>query len=142
MQSSNGVVGRLSSRNVYVGGDRGRVLVVDDNEHGAQAIGARLDADGFEVKVALGAVQALEVLREWVPHIILLDINMPEFDGFAVASVIRKIGATSHLGIIAMTGYDENELRSRGSLSEFDGYFRRCESDDNLRILLDDILVR
>lgn len=72
------VVGRLSPRKVRIEGPNGRVLVVDDNEHGARATGARLDADGFDVKVALGGVQALEILGEWMPHIVLLDINMPE----------------------------------------------------------------
>lgn len=136
------VVGRLSPRKVRIEGPNGRVLVVDDNEHGARATDARLDADGFDVKVALGGVQALEILGEWMPHIVLLDINMPEFDGFAVASMIRKIGAISHLGIIAMTGFDENELRSRGSLSVFDGYFRRGERDDHLTALIEDMLIR
>nr|WP_306806046.1 response regulator [Caballeronia sp. BR00000012568055] len=138
----NSLAGRFSSRTVRVENDIARVLVVDDNESGARATGARLAADGYAVETALGGIQALEVLQDWTPHIILLDINMPEFDGFDVAAMVRKIGAISHVGIIAMTGYDEYELRKRGSLAAFDGFFRRGECDDQLITLLEAMLDR
>ncbi|WP_244831461.1 MULTISPECIES: response regulator [unclassified Caballeronia] len=136
----NAIAGRLSTRKVHTSAQKARVLVVDDNQHGACATSALLDADGFHVRTAFSGVEAIEILQDWMPHVILLDINMPEFDGFAVASVIRSIGATSDLGIIAMTGYDEAELRLRGSLDAFDGYFRRGDSELNLVALLEDIV--
>jgi two-component system, OmpR family, response regulator len=142
IQPDSHVDGRFSSRTVRVESDIARVLVVDDNESGARATGARLAADGYAVEIASGGIQALEILQDWTPHIILLDINMPEFDGFDVAAMVRKIGAISHVGIIAMTGYDEYELRKRGSLAAFDGFFRRGESDDKLIALLEAMLVR
>jgi two-component system, OmpR family, response regulator len=119
-----------------------RALVVDDNELGAIATSALLAAEGFESKTALGGLAAVEMLEHWLPDIILLDITMPEFDGFAVASVVRAIGATSDLGIIAMTGLDESAFRSRGPIGAFDGFFRRAESERTLLALIDDILVR
>ncbi len=141
-QRSSPIQGRLSKRRVKISEKMARLLVVDDNKHGAHATSARLEADGFDVKVAYGGIQAMDVLRVWIPHIVLLDINMPEFNGFAVASMIRAIISTSHIGIIAMTGYDEATLRRQGSLDAFDGYFRRADNESDLMALIVDILDR
>ena len=62
---------------------RRRVLVVDDDPQVRDMLVLALDAEGFEVQAAEDGRRALELLAEWRPHLILLDLMMPELDGWA-----------------------------------------------------------
>jgi hypothetical protein len=73
-------------------------LVVDDTRANAEALAASLAIDGFATRFALGGVDALQQLNPWQPHIFVLDITMPEHNGFAVARVLRRISAAYFFG--------------------------------------------
>jgi CheY-like chemotaxis protein len=102
-----------------------RILVVDDHAHSAEALAAALSADGFETRVALSGVDALHAVEQWSPHIIVLDISMPEHDGFATARVLRRIAQTRDAGIIAFTALGEELVRKQGLHAGFDGYCQK-----------------
>lgn len=90
----------------------GRVLVVDDNEDAAELLGARLTRWGCEVAVAYDGAQALEVAREFHPDVALLDVGLPDMDGYEVARRLRELPELAHLGLIALTGYGlERDVR-------------------------------
>jgi hypothetical protein len=67
-----------------------RVLVVDDNADSADSIAAILETSGHEVQVAHSAQQALEMAVEYQPDIMLLDIGLPDMDGYEVAKHLRQ----------------------------------------------------
>jgi CheY-like chemotaxis protein len=67
-----------------------RVLVVDDNADSADSIAAILETSGHEVKVAYSAQRALEMALEYQPDIMLLDIGLPDMDGYEVAKHLRQ----------------------------------------------------
>jgi two-component system, OmpR family, response regulator len=99
-----------------------RILVVDDTRANAEALAASLAIDGFATRFALGGVDALQQLNPWQPHIFVLDITMPEHNGFAVARVLRRISSGRDAGIIAFTVLGKDEFAALGPAADFDGY--------------------
>jgi CheY-like chemotaxis protein len=114
-----------TNRSVEVDLQQWRILVVDDHAHSAEALAAALSADGFDTRVALSGVDALHAVEQWSPHIIVLDISMPEHDGFATARVFRRIAQTRDAGIIAFTALGEELVRTQGLHAGFDGYCQK-----------------
>ncbi len=70
-------------------------------------------------------MDALQAIDGWVPHVVVLDISMPEHDGFATARVLRRISPTRNAGIIAFTALGEDYVRSKGVHAGFDGYCQK-----------------
>ena len=90
-----------TNRNVNPDAAQWRILVVDDNAASAEGLAAALTADGCDARYVLSGVDALQAIDGWVPHVVVLDISMPEHDGFATARVLRRISPTRNAGIIA-----------------------------------------
>ena len=90
-----------------------RILVVDDNESAANALQRLLQHYGHQVETAYGGKQALQMIEAFQPHFVLLDIGMPDMDGYAVARKIRSqdLGMT----IVALSGYgqESDKLQSK-----------------------------
>ena len=70
--------------------DRRRILVVDDEERMVRFIRMNLEHDGFQVSEAFNGKQAIQRLRDINPDLILLDVMMPDIDGFEVLETIRE----------------------------------------------------
>ena len=100
-----------------------RVLVVDDNVDAAESTAAFLRLEGHEVKAVHDGLQALASLKVFDPHVVVLDIGLPGLDGYAVARQLRERGDTSHVLLIALTGYGQKEDRARAAESGFDYHF-------------------
>jgi|GEM_PF-523898 len=114
-----------TSRNVDADHEQWRILVVDDNAASAEGLAAALNADGCDTRFALSGVDALQAIDGWVPHVVVLDISMPEHDGFATARVLRRISPTRNAGIIAFTALGEDYVRLKGVHAGFDGYCQK-----------------
>ena len=71
------------------GGSRRRILVVDDEPRMTRFIRLNLEHDGFHVSEATTGTQALEQLRDQLPDMVLLDVLMPDIDGFETLTLIR-----------------------------------------------------
>jgi DNA-binding response OmpR family regulator len=90
---------------------RRRVLVVDDEPRMIHFIRLNLEHDGFEVTEAASGTEALEVLRDTLPDLVLLDVMMPDLDGFETLELIREI---SNVPVIMLTAKGEEDDRVRG----------------------------
>jgi DNA-binding response OmpR family regulator len=88
-----------------------RILAVDDEQRMARFIRLNLEHDGFRVVEAYSGQQALDRLRTALPDLILLDVMLPDFDGFEVLKMIRGI---STVPVIMVTAKGEEEERVRG----------------------------
>jgi len=88
-----------------------RILVVDDEERMVRFIHLNLEHDGFRVIDAFNGSQALERLRTSMPDLVILDIMMPDIDGFEVLKTIREF---SKVPVIMLTAKSEEEDRVRG----------------------------
>jgi PAS domain S-box-containing protein len=99
-----------------------RVLVVDDNLDQAQSAALLLRASGHEVRVAFSGTTALEVALEFQPNVVLLDIGLPEMDGYEVAQHLRQNPQTKHVCLVALTGYGQDTDRQRSAAVGFDAH--------------------
>jgi signal transduction histidine kinase len=88
-----------------------RVLVVDDIADSADTLAMRLRLAGHEVRVAYRGHDALRIVAEFGPEIVLLDIGLPEMDGYTVAREIRKLPGSEGIVLVALTGYDQSNAR-------------------------------
>lgn len=89
--------------------NRGVVLVVDDNEGNRDVLSRRLLRDGCDVMLAEGGRQALRMARRYNFDLILLDLMMPEMDGFAVLAELKKSQELQQLPVIMISAMDEVE---------------------------------
>jgi DNA-binding response OmpR family regulator len=83
------------------------ILAVDDNPKNLQFLGKLLSNNGFEVAMAQSGQQALNFMRKNEPDLILLDIMMPEMDGYTVCKKIKANLATRHIPVIFLTAKTE-----------------------------------
>ena len=97
-----------------------RVLVVDDNKDTADVQAALLQHSGYQVRTAYDGMKAVETAAAFQPHVILLDIGLPEIDGYEVAWRIREDESLRHIVLIAMTGYGQAEDVRRSQAAGFD----------------------
>jgi len=86
---------------------KAKILVVDDNEKNVELLEAILLAAGFEVLKAYDGKQAIEMAGKERPGLVLLDIMMPQLDGFQVCQILRKDSQNAGLPIIMVTAKDK-----------------------------------
>lgn len=97
-----------------------RLLVVDDNEDAAMTLSRLLEHAGYEVRQAYNGPEALRAAAEFRPNAVLLDIGLPDLDGYEVARRLRADPAFEGLVIIALSGYCQEEDRRRSREAGFD----------------------
>jgi signal transduction histidine kinase/ActR/RegA family two-component response regulator len=119
-----------------------RVLVVDDNRDAADSLGVLLDHLGYEVEVAHDGATALRCVETFRPALVLLDIGMPEMDGFEVARRLRLQSRWQDLVLVALTGWGQEEDRQRTQAAGFDHHLVKPTDLDTLQRLLADIAGR
>ncbi len=113
-----------------------RVLLIDDNVQAAETLGVILRYWGYEVRVAFGGPAGLDAAADFLPGLILLDINMPEMNGFDVVREVRRRPELAGLTVISLTGDDiPASLRPRGA-GGFDHHLSKPLNLDALERLL------
>lgn len=88
-----------------------KVLVVDDEERMARFIRLNLEHDGFQVVETYKGMQAVQALRDAMPDVVLLDVMLPDVDGFEVLEMIREV---SNVPVIMLTAKSEEDDRVKG----------------------------
>lgn len=97
-----------------------RILIVDDNADAADSLAVLLRLQGHEVTVAHDGLAALDIARANRPALILLDIGMPDMDGYEVARRLRGMAGLEHTVLAALTGWGQQEDRRRSRAAGFD----------------------
>ncbi len=99
-----------------------RILIVDDNQDAAEALGAALEMLGHTVVLAHDGPSALEVVGDASPSIALLDIGLPVMDGYQLAGLLRADPRLAGLRLIAITGYGLADDRRRTLAAGFEAH--------------------
>jgi CheY-like chemotaxis protein len=113
-----------------------KVLIAEDNAVNRELLRELLEARGYTVAEACDGKEALRMIEESHPDILLLDIGMPVLDGFAVARKIRENPSLAALPILAITAYAMQGDRENVLNSGFDGYLSKPV---NARALADEL---
>jgi CheY-like chemotaxis protein/two-component sensor histidine kinase len=113
-----------------------RVLVVDDNRDSADTTTAILRLLGNEVEAAYSGPGAIELAKHFHPNVVLLDIAMPDMDGFETLKRMRRVPGLERIFAMAMTGYGTQEDKRRTLDAGFDAHLTKPVELDALVSLL------
>ncbi len=101
------------------------ILVVDDHPLNLKLASLLLTVEGHEVRTAIDAAAALNILESFMPRLILMDVQMPRMDGLELTRLLKANPVRSKIIIVAMTSYamkgDEEKFRAAGC----DGYLAK-----------------
>jgi two-component system, cell cycle response regulator DivK len=122
--------------------DNATILYIEDNSDNRKLVRRVLNAEGFSVMEAENAAQALKQLEASVPNLILMDINMPDMDGYTLTAKIRSMPAYSKIPIIAMTANVMRGDRERTLEAGCDGYIQKPIDIDILSQQIERFLTR
>jgi CheY-like chemotaxis protein len=117
------------------------ILVVDDNEDSLQALRALLELNRHSVHCASSGADALQLAAEHSPEVAILDIGMPDMDGYELARRLRS-QVTGRLMLIALTGWSHPDDRERALTAGFDHHFTKPVDFDQLENLMRDVASR
>ena len=113
---------------------KGRILVVEDDNDISNMLKIYFSAQGYDVTVAARGNDALERTRKQLPNVIVLDIMLPDIDGYEVCTRLRRNLRTSHVPIIFLTQKDERSDRIAGLELGADDYITKPFDIEELRL--------
>ncbi len=119
-----------------------RLLIVEDDQDIANMLKIYFASQGYEVDLALRGEVALEKTRQRLPHLIVLDIMLPDIDGYEVCERLRTSPRTSHVPIIFLTQKDERSDRLRGLELGADDYITKPFDIEELRLRVQNAIAR
>lgn len=104
-----------------------RILVADDRAENRRLLGQLLSMAGFEVKEAANGNQAIELWHQWRPHLIWMDLRMPELDGWDAMRYIKRLARAQQqfVVIVALTASAFQDEESEAIAAGFDGFVRK-----------------
>jgi CheY-like chemotaxis protein/two-component sensor histidine kinase len=109
------------------------ILIADDNVDAAASLAMLLELTGNAVLVTHSGADAIAAARQHHPSIVILDIGMPEVDGYQVAAALRREAGGSELLLIALTGWGQTEDKQRALQAGFDFHFTKPVDLDAIR---------
>ncbi|QDG54954.1 sigma-54-dependent Fis family transcriptional regulator [Persicimonas caeni] len=120
--------------------DRGRILIVDDEQHAREALAVLLEEDGYDVRDAPDGFKALGVLRDWECDILVTDLRMPVMDGLTLIKKARE--EFPELTCLVMTAFGSVENAVEAMKSGADDYLTKPLNFDAVEIVIDRALER
>lgn len=113
-----------------------QLLVVDDNEDAAQTLGFLLEALGHQVAVAFTGSEGLRLARELPPALAILDIGLPDMDGYELARQFRAAPALAGSTLVALTGYGQPKDKEAAMHAGFDHHLVKPLAIDALLAII------
>jgi two-component system cell cycle response regulator DivK len=122
--------------------NRGIILYVEDNPDNRMLVRRILGSEGYTVHEAANATKALEMLETLRPDIILMDINMPEMDGYTLTARIRALPNMGTVPIVALTANVMKGDRERSLEAGCDGYIQKPIDIDTIATQVERFMKR
>jgi two-component system cell cycle response regulator DivK len=119
-----------------------KILVAEDNPASSELIREVLSGRGYEIIEACDGRQALQKIEETEPDLVLLDIQLPILDGFAVLSQLRQNPRFANLCVVAVTANVMKEDREKGLRAGFDAYIGKPIDAAALRLQVEQLLLK
>lgn len=113
-----------------------RVLVVDDEPDLVTIVSALLEAEGYEVEAASDGIEAIESAQATPPDLILMDVMMPEMNGYQACRLLKNNPLTRHIPVIMLTAKAYQSDRYQGMDSGADEYLTKPYEDDRVIALV------
>lgn len=123
-------------------GVRYSIVVADDNLDAAESLGLWLKLKGHKVTVQHDGRAALESAEQERPAVLLLDIGMPELNGYEVARGVRKKDWGQDMVLIAVTGWDTENDRRQSAAAGFDAHLAKPVDLKALAVLMQELVER
>jgi CheY-like chemotaxis protein len=101
------------------------ILIVDDNPSNTKLLAFLLTARGYEIRTAASADEAIAVLAQWKPRLILMDIQLPGMDGLTLTRQLKADPATRDIAIVAATAYAMKGDQQRALAAGCNGYLTK-----------------
>ncbi|MBN1794631.1 MAG: response regulator [Candidatus Omnitrophica bacterium] len=117
-----------------------RILIIDDSPTVREKISSLLAEEGYEVFAEGNAAKAIESIKEIRPDLVILDIMMPEMDGYTLLRHIRKEKAFAALPVLMLSAKEEEGMKDLFSLEGISGYMQKPFQDEDLIDLIDKTL--
>ncbi len=121
---------------------KARLLIVEDDRDISNMLRIYFSGQGYDVDVALRGSDALEKTRQMMPHLIVLDIMLPDIDGFEVCRTLRLNTRTSHIPVIFLTQRDERSDRLKGLEQGADNYITKPFDIEELKLYVQNAIAR
>ena len=118
-----------------------RILVVEDNPKNLKLARVLLTGEGYQVRTASDAEEAIDILASFEPRLILMDLQLPGIDGTEALRQIRESDAGGAVPVVAVTAFAMNEDRDRAYAAGFDGYVQKPISVRGLQQQVHDFLT-
>jgi len=119
---------------------RKRILIVDDDQDMVEMLTFTLEGSGFSVTAAADGVTALKMAQSLPLDLILLDLVLPELDGFTVCETLRRRRATAHIPILMLTGLTSQLNRYAGMESGANAYITKPLTSVELLVAINALL--
>ena len=119
---------------------RARVLIVDDHRDVVKGLSRLLAITGYDVRAALSPTEALDIAAEFQPQVAILDIGLPEMDGYKLAGELRSRMRESSPVLIALSGYSQADDKRRSEASGFAFHLVKPLDIDALLDVLDKLV--
>jgi two-component system CheB/CheR fusion protein len=113
-----------------------RVMIVDDNVDTAKTLSLLLELEGFETRVAHDGLTVVKSCQAFLPHVLLLDIGLPEIDGFQVAKLVRAEKFGRQIKIVAISGWGAEADKRASREAGMDAHLVKPATLDQLLPLL------
>ncbi|MBI5293091.1 MAG: response regulator [Chloroflexi bacterium] len=121
---------------------KGRILIVEDDFDISNMLRIYFSGQGYDVNVAPRGGDALTLARQQLPHLLVLDIMLPDMDGYAVCRELRQTTRTSHIPIIFLTQKDERSDRITGLELGADDYITKPFDIEELKLRVQNAIAR
>lgn len=115
--------------------------MVDDDADVAWTTAALLKLEGHDTHIAKDGREAIELVRQLHPSIVLMDLGMPSVDGFEAAKQIRKQEGGTKILLCAISAYGTEDIIKRVKEAGFDRYLRKPANFDDVSAIIDNALV-
>jgi DNA-binding response OmpR family regulator len=106
---------------------KGKILIIEDDRYISKMYQLKLSLEGYDVQVAENGKQGVDKVKEMMPNIILLDILMPELDGFEVLKIVKGDDATKDIPVLIMSNLGQEDHIEKGMQMGAIGYIVKSQ---------------